>query len=232
MNYPHGRFGRVGIDMVNYKIVCCVTLLLFLITPQAPITTQNESNSAESLRFTDSFDTSPLSSIPNEPCENTPSSHMAVVWGWCDNVSFVYWNETLDQGIVNATVQYWWISTKGFAFDVGNGTYLVPIDTKSAYSAGSYPLTVYFTKDGQEPLTLVILIHIQLISTEIVVSVPLANRIDERSNDLLVPFGDSVEINFFYNDTDSTDGYIGGIRDAFRQCELGGPTTPMSISWK
>ncbi|MFX1561644.1 MAG: hypothetical protein ACFFBL_13730, partial [Promethearchaeota archaeon] len=52
-----------------------------------------------------------------------PISNQEFFWGWQGNLSFEYWNETFDQGIENATVQYWWAYTTGFAYEIGNGTY-------------------------------------------------------------------------------------------------------------
>ncbi len=52
---------------------------------------------------------------------NLPSEQ-DLVWGWNGNLSFEYWNDTLNQGIENATVQYWWAYFTGFAIETGNGT--------------------------------------------------------------------------------------------------------------
>ncbi len=45
---------------------------------------------------------------------------------------------------------------------------------------------------------------------------------------LLVPFGDSIHITLFYNDTDSSDSYVGGIPNAESFCQIWGPTIPLS----
>ena len=157
----------------------------------------------------------------------SPIPNQTFVWGWNGNLSFEYWNDTLDIGIENATVQYWWAYSTGFAIETGNGTYAIPIDTRQVYPGDPYPLTIFATKPGQEPLNELVYIVVLDVPTEILVLTPIQNQIGGPL-DLVVPFGDLLNIILFYNDTDSSDGYVGGIPDAVSICRIWGPTLPTS----
>ncbi|MFX1605684.1 MAG: hypothetical protein ACFFDD_07230, partial [Promethearchaeota archaeon] len=156
-----------------------------------------------------------------------PISNQEFFWGWQGNLSFEYWNETLDQGIENATVQYWWAYTTGFAYEIGNGTYAIPIDTGQVFPGGPYPLTIYASKPGNEPVNELVYITVHPVPTEVLVYTPAQNQ-DAGPQDLMVPYGDSINISLFYNDTDYSDGYVGGIVGAQSICRIWGPTLPVS----
>jgi len=153
----------------------------------------------------------------------SPLHNQEFVWGWNGTLSFEYWNDTLDQGIENATVQYWWAYDTGYAIEIGNGTYAIQIDTSQVFPGGPYPLTIFASKPGQEPLNELVYIMVNEVPTEIVVSTPIQNQ-NGGPLDLLVPLGDTINITLFYNDTDSSDNYVGGIPDAESLCEIWGPT--------
>ncbi|MHA2065641.1 MAG: hypothetical protein ACXABY_14795, partial [Candidatus Thorarchaeota archaeon] len=59
-----------------------------------------------------------------------PTLTTEVDWGWTGNISFTYYDTAFDRGIEDATVLYDYGEFTGLqAYDLGNGTYLMFIDT-------------------------------------------------------------------------------------------------------
>jgi len=48
----------------------------------------------------------------------------------------------------------------------------------------------------------------------VILSTPSDNQIEGEIDELQLPFGDSISISFFYNDTEDSDGYVGGLSGA------------------
>jgi hypothetical protein len=108
-------------------LVCILLMLSCLAIFKIPTTVQN---SAYSFYLeTASIPVYSQRDVHNQSLisADNPLSNQEFVWGWNGNLSFEYWNDTLDQGIENATVQYWWAYSTGFAIETGNGTYAIPM---------------------------------------------------------------------------------------------------------
>ncbi|MFW9958867.1 MAG: hypothetical protein ACFFCT_12425, partial [Candidatus Odinarchaeota archaeon] len=146
-------------------------------------------------------------------------------WGWAGNLEFIYWDETFGGGIVGANVSIELPGLESVVVDVGNGTYLVYFDT-SLLRAGVYyiPLPVSFSKTNYVPSSSTINIRVLPVPADIYVNTieytPVyAGEIENFGNsqtvNLQIPLGDSMAIDFFYNDTDNSDGFVGGLSGAF-----------------
>ena len=72
-----------------------------------------------------------------------------------------------------------------------------------------------FNKDNYEVSTGGFSFYIADVPTEIKLYTPIDNQIENDTLDeLQLPFGDSIRISFYYNDTDDSDGYVGGLSGA------------------
>jgi hypothetical protein len=69
------------------------------------------------------------------------------------------------------------------------------------------------------------------VPTEIDLFTPTDNQIENVTDELQVPFGDSIPISFFYNDTDDSDGYIGGLSGATITATIDGGGIRTSITF-
>ena len=167
-----------------------------------------------------------------------PPSGREFYWGWQGNLTFVYWSESFGAGIPGAdvTLTLPGLQTSG-AYDLGNGTYQVYLDTSQLRASLSYlPMTVTFSKANYLTANAVIQIRILEVPTEIdVQSVEYTPAYSSTLTDLInlqIPIGDSMSIEFLYNDTDNSDGFIGGIGDATSTANsrLRGPTIDTSLN--
>ncbi|MFO7835350.1 MAG: hypothetical protein R6V83_01755 [Candidatus Thorarchaeota archaeon] len=138
---------------------------------------------------------------------------LEVYWGWKGNVSFTYVDLSFNDTIAQADAPYALSEIRGTATAVGDGEYLVPVDT-SLLVPDTYQLSLTFTKENYQEATAVIRIAVLEVPTEIVPEAPEKNCVENESTDLVVPVGESVDITFFYNDTDDSDGYVGGLENA------------------
>jgi hypothetical protein len=157
-----------------------------------------------------------------------------VYWGWKGNFSFTYYDTHYDRGIENATVTYSYLSLQNqIAFDIGNGVYYIYIDTSIMLPSVTtlYPILVTFQKgDGTyETATSGVSLQVLEVPTEILLNFTGAiggfTRFDGNVKvyELEVAYGGTVELEMFYNDTDLSDGFIGGIEGSFTNLtQLGG----------
>ncbi|MCK4565957.1 MAG: hypothetical protein KAU48_01475, partial [Candidatus Thorarchaeota archaeon] len=134
-------------------------------------------------------------------------------WGWTGYVTFFYNDTHFGGGISNASAIYQWGTFSGSAIDHGNGSYSIFINTTFLETGIRYPIIISFNKENYEVSSGGISLYIADVPTEIDLYTPTDNQIDD-SNELQLPFGDSILISFFYNDTDDSDGYIGGLSGA------------------
>ncbi|MHA2382341.1 MAG: hypothetical protein ACXACT_07170 [Candidatus Thorarchaeota archaeon] len=136
-----------------------------------------------------------------------PTLTIEVDWGWVGNISFTYYDLSFLQGVSNATVLYDYATFTGLqAFDLGNGTYLVFINTTYLTSNAQHRVILDLQKQNYEERTSGANLFVKVRSTELVVEVD-DERTYESSRDtteLEIPMGDFVNITFFYNDTSST----------------------------
>ncbi len=154
----------------------------------------------------------------------TPPPTSELYWGWAGNLIFQYWDETFNRGIDNATVIIELAGWDGEVVYVGNGTYLVYFDSSLLLASTNYiPLTATFQKINYLSSSSIINLLVKPVPTDIYVHdieyTPA--YVGEHENfgsnntiDLQIPFGDSMSIDFYYNDTDNSEGFIGGLPGA------------------
>jgi hypothetical protein len=165
-----------------------------------------------------------LQSDVNETIVLKPPNY-DVYWGWKGNFTFTYWDVANDTGIENATVlcEIW--SYPLNVTELGNGTYMVELDTTSLpfYITSLNYLVLTFQKENYQTQVATVVIRVLPIPTAIFIQVPEFN-INYGVTDLIVPVGDLLDIRFQYNNTDSSDGYVGGQPGAYATANLYGPT--------
>ncbi len=138
-------------------------------------------------------------------------------WGWVGNISFTYNDTWFNNGIDNATVTYdYGPFTNLPAYDLGNGTYLIEIDTTFLQSDARHRIIVNFAKENYEERTAGINIIVDLRPTVLVVISEEQNQIAGDPTNLQIPMGDSFYVIFFYNDTSLIGGLGGGIISAIK----------------
>ncbi|MHA1663930.1 MAG: hypothetical protein ACTSVR_11820 [Candidatus Thorarchaeota archaeon] len=145
-------------------------------------------------------------------------------WGWEGNLRFIYWDLTFEKGIPGANVTIELPGLESVVLDVGNGTYLVYFDTSLLRASTLYiPLPVSFSKANYAPSSATIQIRVLEVPTDIFVSdveytpdyagdIPDFEDLDIVN--LQIPYGDSMTITFYYNDTENSEGYVGGLPGA------------------
>ncbi|MBY8998639.1 MAG: hypothetical protein KGD60_12995, partial [Candidatus Thorarchaeota archaeon] len=168
-----------------------------------------------------------ISKITTEVVSPIPG---VIYWGWVGNLTFYYSDTYFDTGIENATTAtYNWGIFSGEATDLGNGYYSVLIDTTYLDSGVRYTVTIDFDKLNYQISTGSVSLLIEEVPTEIDLSTPNDNQIDNEVDHLELPFGDMIPISFFYNDTDDSDGYVGGLSGATITATIYGGATVRTI---
>ncbi len=133
-------------------------------------------------------------------------------WGWIGNLSFVYWDEVFDRPIIDATARFSWGPYTGVdAIDLGNGTYIVPVDTTVLLPEIKWSITISFSKPNFVESNGAVQLTIELIKTTIDVLAPEKNQVEDSSRNLIVPMGDLLNITIYYGDVEM---YVGGISGA------------------
>jgi hypothetical protein len=145
-------------------------------------------------------------------------------WGWTGYLRFTYWDETFDKGIIGADASIELPGLEPIIIDYGNGTYGVFFNSSLLQAGKSYiPVPVQFSKLNYVPSISTISIRVLSVPTDIyvnsIVFTPdyvghVPNYGNNNTINLQIPFGDSMAIDFFYNDTDNSDGFIGGLPGA------------------
>ncbi|MFW9884508.1 MAG: DUF2341 domain-containing protein [Candidatus Thorarchaeota archaeon] len=122
------------------------------------------------------------------------------VWGWAGWVNLTYWNLLEDRGVVAAEVGIDWEGIEQQSRYLIDGVYQVWVNT-SLVSPGVYPVVVSFWKQNYEAGTGVFTLTVKEVPTEIVVYAPSQYQIDGNVLNLQIPYGDSLPVTLFYNDT-------------------------------
>ncbi|MBD3406487.1 MAG: DUF2341 domain-containing protein [Candidatus Lokiarchaeota archaeon] len=150
------------------------------------------------------------------PTQATSSLAPTVVWGWEGNVSFYYEDTWNGGGIPAASAIVSWGPYSGInATDIGNGFYSVFINTTILTPGARYPVSISFTKPNYVVGTSSLNVEVTEVPTELIIDSPVQNRVaEDNPQNLIVPMGDTIEVMILYNDTDTTEGYIGGISGA------------------
>jgi hypothetical protein len=137
------------------------------------------------------------------------------VWGWSGNISFFYNDTSFGQGVGGADVTYDYSDFLDLpAFDLGNGTYLIFINTTYLTSGQRHRIIVDFHKTNYEERTSGVNIIVNLRPTVLDVLSEEYNRVEGDPTQLQIPMGDSFYVTFFYNDTSPIGGYFGGLTSA------------------
>ncbi|MGY5858003.1 MAG: hypothetical protein RTU63_01440 [Candidatus Thorarchaeota archaeon] len=162
--------------------------------------------------------------IKRIPTSSIPPETRDFYWGWEGNLRFIYWDEAFEQGIPGANVTIELPGLESVVLDVGNGTYLVYFDTSLLRASTLYiPLPVSFNKANYAPSSATIQIRVLEVPTDIFVSAveytpDYAGEIPDFEDldivNLEIPYGDSMKITFYYNDTENSEGYVGGLPEA------------------
>ncbi len=142
-------------------------------------------------------------------------TNLDVAWGWTGNLTFVY-NGTFGP-VDGASVEYTGEVLVGQLYRLPNGTYLVEVDTTLA-SPGLFTVTMVFQKENYQeaPVGIQFLVRpaITNLFVESVSYTPTYEGVLDDLVNLQLPFGDIVMIDFFYNDTDDGNDFVGGLAGA------------------
>ncbi|RLI49474.1 MAG: hypothetical protein DRO73_06290 [Candidatus Thorarchaeota archaeon] len=137
---------------------------------------------------------------------------LTVPWGWVGNLSFTYWDEIFDRPVTDANAFYSWGPYTGMAaIPLGNGTYLVPVDTTVLLPEIKWSITISFSKANFVEASGAVQLTLELIETDIEVYAPEQNRVEDSTRNLVVPMGDILNITLYYSDIEM---YFGGIEGA------------------
>jgi hypothetical protein len=162
----------------------------------------------------------------------TPPVGRDFYWGWSGYLVFTYWSESFDTGISGADVTLTLPGVESaFAEDMFNGTYRVWLDTSSITASSSFlPLSVSFTKANHIRGDSIIQIRVLEVPTDIAVETvqytPSYSGVLDNLEVLQIPIGDAVSIDFWFNDTENSEGFVGGLPGATATVDslLRGPT--------
>jgi hypothetical protein len=162
--------------------------------------------------------------------------NLDVYWGWSGNIEFIYSAGSFGN-VTGANAPYTWDVVIGNATAGPNGRYLVFVNT-SLVAPGFYTLSLTLSKENYQEGPASILIRVLEVPTSIfvdsVVYTPAYGGNLLSLTDLQIPLGESMIIDLWYNDTDDSEGYLGGLPGAFATANsfLRGPTidTPLNVS--
>ncbi|MFW9964335.1 MAG: LamG-like jellyroll fold domain-containing protein [Candidatus Sifarchaeia archaeon] len=143
-----------------------------------------------------------LTTLIIEPIETSvDSTYLSPkIWGWTGWVNLTYWDLLFDRGIAGANILVDWDGVESIFRYVGNGTYQIFINA-SLVKPGIYPVSVRFLIDNYKTGTGVFTLNVREVPTSITVFAPTHNQIENDVLNLQVPYGDTLPITMFYNDT-------------------------------
>ncbi len=149
-------------------------------------------------------------------------------WGWAGYLNFTYWDDSFGRGIdgANMTLEILGFEYTTFLY-VGDGEYLVYLNTTLIRaSTTEHILTARFSKDNHRDGVVSIEIQILEVPTELEILTPEINSDPVNyPGMLIVPFGDTLNITIFYNDTNDQEGFVGGLHGGnLTLNEIFGPT--------
>ncbi|MHA2193909.1 MAG: hypothetical protein ACXAAR_10845, partial [Candidatus Thorarchaeota archaeon] len=162
-------------------------------------------------------------------------ANLDVYWGWSGNIEFIY-SAGAFGNVTGANAPFTWDVLSGNATAGPNGRYFVFVNT-SQVTPGFYTLSLTLSKENYQEGPASILIRVLETPTSIYVdsvdyTPAYAGTLLSLTN-LQIPLGESMIIDFWYNDTDDSDGYLGGLSGAFATANslLRGPTidAPLNI---
>ena len=162
--------------------------------------------------------------------------NLDVYWGWSGDIEFIYSAGSFGN-VTGANAPFTWDVVNGNATVGPNGRYFVFINT-SLVTPGFYTLSVVLSKENYQEGPASVLIRVSEVPTSIfvdsVVYTPAYGGTLLSMTDLQIPLGESMNIDLWYNDTDDSEGYVGGLSGALATANsyLRGPTidTPLNVS--
>jgi hypothetical protein len=169
---------------------------------------------ANSSEFTDSSTQLTLT-ITRIQTDVIRPTNLDVAWGWKGNLTFIY-NGTFGP-IDGASVEYTGEVLVGILYELPGGVYKVAVDTTLA-SPGIFTVTMVFQKQNYQEAPVGIQFIVHPAKTEIFVGsvtyTPAYAQVLEDLKNLQIPLGDRVTIEFYYNDTDAGNDFVGGLAGA------------------
>ena len=154
-------------------------------------------------------------------------------WGWAGFLNFTFWDLSFDTGIPDATVA---LNVPGFqsaeAYNIPfTGYYLVFFNTTVLQSGQTnLPLSITFSKENYQDASIIIQIKVLPVPTDIEVEIGTEFQDPTFGADnYRVPIGEVMQILLYYNDTDDSEGIVGGIENAqLDLSDIFGPTRPLT----
>jgi len=131
-----------------------------------------------------------------------------VVWGWTGWVNFTYSDLLRNRSVDFANLQVLWEGEESQYSYLGSGVYSVFINS-SLVGPGLNPVAVSFSKANFEGGTGVFTLNVLEVPTTITAFSPPINQIDDSALNLRIPYGDTLPLTLFYNDTWYNQGLPG-----------------------
>ncbi|MHA2046927.1 MAG: hypothetical protein ACW99G_19220, partial [Candidatus Thorarchaeota archaeon] len=146
----------------------------------------------------------------------TRPSNVNVAWGWVGQLAFNYSGSF--GGIEGAIVFSTGTLIVGAPQDQGNGIYIINVDTRLALP-GTFTINVLFSKSNYQEAPSQVQFNVREVQTTIYphgvdYTPSYVGTVDDFLN-LQIPIGDSMIIDFFFNDTDSDNLFVGGLTEAY-----------------
>ncbi|MFW9797266.1 MAG: hypothetical protein ACFFE2_09515 [Candidatus Thorarchaeota archaeon] len=145
-----------------------------------------------------------------------PTELLNRVWGWQGNIALNFSDDYNDRNVAGATVTFNYGNLDFNATDLGNGTYVLYIDTTILDSGSREKISTSFILANYEERSFSFYINVEERPTELIVSYPDQNHVSfiEDVITLELTMGDAIDISLFYNDTNTIGGLLGGIEGA------------------
>jgi hypothetical protein len=154
-------------------------------------------------------------------------SELDLVWGWA---GFLRFNYTGTFGLIPGAIGAYTVGPyQGNTNDLGNGTYLVYLDSQVLGTGATHTLSILFTKENYQEGPSSVRVNVVPVPMELVIDIPSINEDTEHPTQYIVPYGMLINITLLYNDTDSSDGYVGGLANAnLTLNDIYGPTISLT----
>jgi hypothetical protein len=145
-----------------------------------------------------------------------PTEDIVLEWGWTGAITLDFLDDYNDRPVSGAEVTYTYGNLDFNATDLGNGTYVLNIDTTLLASAIREKITCSFVLPNYEERPFSFYIRVNERPTELIVSYSEQYYVSsvEGVMTLQLTMGDSIDLSLFYNDTSPIGGLFGGITNA------------------
>ncbi|MGY5862588.1 MAG: LamG-like jellyroll fold domain-containing protein [Candidatus Thorarchaeota archaeon] len=143
-------------------------------------------------------------------------SDLKLTWGWAGYLRFNFTGITVDHILIPGAIGVYSVGTyyNGTASDLGNGTYLVYLDTQVLGTGTTITLNILFSKTNYQEGPSSVILSVVKVPTNLTLYIHDDYNDPDNLPQYRVPYGQLVNITLFYNDTDSSEGYIGGLENA------------------